>query len=136
MSEIQIKPEIPFRPFPAINREQLRAYATASGDPNPIHLDEEKAKSVGLPGIIAHGMLISALIAIRAEDYVKNESGLGKFRLLQYKSRFKAMVFLGDVPSIGGVVKDWDQEHLVLELKVKNQKDEVTTLGTVKFKRI
>ena len=38
-------------------REQIAAYAEASGDHNPIHLDEEFAKSVGLPGVIAHGML-------------------------------------------------------------------------------
>ena len=44
-----------------VNREKLRAYAMASGDHNPIHLDEEFAKSVGLPNVIAHGMYTMAL---------------------------------------------------------------------------
>ncbi|MGH7868315.1 MAG: MaoC/PaaZ C-terminal domain-containing protein [Candidatus Dormibacteraceae bacterium] len=43
--------------------EQIEAYAKASGDLNPIHLDEEFARSVGLPGVIAHGMLQMGLLA-------------------------------------------------------------------------
>ena len=39
------------------SRADLRAYAQASGDHNPIHLDEAVATAVGLPGVIAHGML-------------------------------------------------------------------------------
>ena len=40
-----------------LTRADLRAYAAASGDHNPIHLDDEVASAVGLPGVIAHGML-------------------------------------------------------------------------------
>jgi acyl dehydratase len=39
-----------------VTRETLVAYANASGDQNPIHQDEEFARSVGLPDVIAHGM--------------------------------------------------------------------------------
>jgi acyl dehydratase len=46
-----------------ITREQIAAYADASGDRNPIHLDDEFARSVGLPGVIAHGMLLMGLMA-------------------------------------------------------------------------
>jgi acyl dehydratase len=46
-----------------ITREQIRAYAEASGDRNPIHLDDDVARSVGLPGVIAHGMLQMGLLA-------------------------------------------------------------------------
>jgi len=44
-----------------VNRELLKQYADASGDQNPIHQDEAFAKSVGLPDVIAHGMLTMAL---------------------------------------------------------------------------
>ncbi len=44
-----------------LTRADLVAYAEASGDPNPIHQDESVARSVGLPGVIAHGMLTLAL---------------------------------------------------------------------------
>jgi len=38
-------------------KAQIADYAAASGDHNPIHLDDEFAKSVGLPGVIAHGLI-------------------------------------------------------------------------------
>jgi acyl dehydratase len=46
-----------------VTQEQINAYAEASGDPNPIHLDPEFARSVGLPGTIAHGLLEMAILA-------------------------------------------------------------------------
>jgi acyl dehydratase len=46
-----------------ISRADLVAYAEASGDHNPIHQDDEVARSVGLPGVIAHGMYTMALAA-------------------------------------------------------------------------
>ena len=46
-----------------ITRADLVRYAAASGDHNPIHQDEEVARSVGLPGVIAHGMYTMALAA-------------------------------------------------------------------------
>jgi acyl dehydratase len=46
-----------------ITRADLVRYAQASGDHNPIHQDEAVAASVGLPGVIAHGMYTMALAA-------------------------------------------------------------------------
>lgn len=46
-----------------VTRADLVAYAIASGDDNPIHQDETVARSVGLPDVIAHGMLTMALAA-------------------------------------------------------------------------
>jgi acyl dehydratase len=46
-----------------ITRADLVRYAEASGDHNPIHQDEAVAASVGLPGVIAHGMYTMALAA-------------------------------------------------------------------------
>jgi acyl dehydratase len=54
-----------------ITRADLAAYADASGDRNPIHQDEAIARSVGLPGVIAHGMYTLALAA----RYVDEELG-------------------------------------------------------------
>jgi acyl dehydratase len=50
-----------------ITRADLVRYAAASGDHNPIHQDEDVARRVGLPGVIAHGMYTMALAA-RAVD--------------------------------------------------------------------
>lgn len=58
---------IPARSLP-VTREDLRRYADASGDHNPIHLSDEAARALGLPGVVAHGMLTSALaIGVVAE---------------------------------------------------------------------
>jgi acyl dehydratase len=46
-----------------VTRADLVRYAEASGDHNPIHQDEAVARSVGLPGVIAHGMYTMALAA-------------------------------------------------------------------------
>jgi acyl dehydratase len=45
-----------------VTQEQINAYADASGDHNPIHVDPEFARSVGLPGTIAHGLLDMAIL--------------------------------------------------------------------------
>ena len=52
-----------------ITRADLVRYAEASGDHNPIHQDEQVAASVGLPGVIAHGMYTMALAARAVETW-------------------------------------------------------------------
>ena len=53
----------------AVTRADLVRYAEASGDHNPIHQDESVATSVGLPGVIAHGMFTMALAARAVADW-------------------------------------------------------------------
>jgi acyl dehydratase len=52
-----------------VTRDDLVAYANASGDQNPIHQDDEVARSVGLPGVIAHGMFTMALVGRAVEHW-------------------------------------------------------------------
>ncbi len=52
-----------------ITRADLVAYAAASGDHNPIHQDEDVARSVGLPGVIAHGMYTLGLAARAVNEW-------------------------------------------------------------------
>jgi acyl dehydratase len=66
-----------------ITRADLVAYADASGDHNPIHQDEQVARSVGLPGVIAHGMYTLALAA-RYVDEQLGEPG----RITQIGAKF------------------------------------------------
>jgi acyl dehydratase len=56
ISDVSVGQELPALDL-AFTRSDLIAYANASGDQNPIHQDEAFAKSVGLPDVIAHGML-------------------------------------------------------------------------------
>jgi acyl dehydratase len=65
-----------------INRALLVKYANASGDQNPIHQDEAFAKSVGLPDVIAHGMLTMAL----AGKFLSDISG--PENVLEFSAKF------------------------------------------------
>ena len=56
--------------FPPITRHRLALYCGASGDHNPIHQDEDVARSVGLPGVIAHGMYTAARSLAALEPHV------------------------------------------------------------------
>lgn len=62
-----------------IDRELLKKYADASGDQNPIHQDEAFAKSVGLPDVIAHGMLTMALAGKFVSDWAGGPAAVKEF---------------------------------------------------------
>jgi acyl dehydratase len=92
----------------SVGRETLVAYANASGDQNPIHQDEDFARSVGLPDVIAHGMW-----TMGAAGSVVSEWAGDAGRVVEYGTRFTKPVV---VPSSGaeivveGVVKAVDAE--------------------------
>ncbi|MDN4478072.1 MaoC/PaaZ C-terminal domain-containing protein [Demequina sp. SYSU T00039] len=65
-----------------LNRDTLVRYAGASGDFNPIHYNDVVAESVGLPGVIAHGMLTMGTAASVVEEW----SGPGN--VVDYQTRF------------------------------------------------
>lgn len=62
-----------------VNRALLKAYADASGDQNPIHQNEEFALLVGLPNVIAHGMLTMALVGKFVTDWAGGSSKVNHF---------------------------------------------------------
>jgi acyl dehydratase len=79
---IEVGTELPERIF-YLDRALLKQYADASGDQNPIHQNEEFALSVGLPNVIAHGMLTMALVGKYVSDYAG-----GSANVLEYGARF------------------------------------------------
>lgn len=80
--------ELPEKVF-TVNRALLKQYADASGDQNPIHQSEEFAKSVGLPNVIAHGMLTMALVG----KYVSDFAG-GSAKVREFGARFTKPVIV------------------------------------------
>ncbi len=62
-----------------VDRALLKAYADASGDQNPIHQNEEFALSVGLPNVIAHGMLTMALVGKYVSDWTGGAAAIKEF---------------------------------------------------------
>jgi acyl dehydratase len=75
---IEVGTVLPERVF-EIDRELLVAYANASGDQNPIHQNEEFALSVGLPNVIAHGMLTMALVGKYVTDWAGGSATVKEF---------------------------------------------------------
>ena len=115
---------------PAITRELLKLYAQASGDHNPIHLDEEVAKKTGLPGVIAHGMLTMAFFG---EFLHQTLATLGAGRVNEISCRFKSMTFPGDVITITGTVRSAEPESIDLDLEARNQQGTLTATGHAKL---
>ena len=85
-------------------------YAAASGDENPIHLDDAFAKKVGLPGVILHGL---CSMAILGQAVVEQACGGDVGRLARLKVRFAGMVFPGDTLTVKGW-RDGDRVELVV----------------------
>jgi len=72
-----------------LDRAMLKAYADASRDQNPIHQNEKFAKTVGLPNVIAHGMLTMALVG----KYVTDFAG-GSEQVKEFSGRFMKPVIV------------------------------------------
>jgi len=116
---------------PPITQEQLRRYADASGDHNPIHLDEEAAHRVGLDNVIAHGMLSMAFLG---QFVTQSTADIPAAFLSQLKVRFLNMVRLGDTLTCLGTVKahttdDAGAVSIAVECWAQNQKGEKVTVG-------
>ena len=77
--------------FP-ITRTDLVRYAGASGDFNPIHWSDRVATGVGLPGVIAHGMLTMALASRAVTVWVGGDPGA----ILEYQVRFTRPILVPD----------------------------------------
>ncbi len=115
----------PGQSLPPLNKrvtvEQIRQYAAASGDRNPIHLDDTFARAAGLPGIIAHGMLTMAFANQLVTDWLGDRSYLKRLQ-----GRFAGMVLPGDELTCSGIVASRDEQHrrVVVHITVTNQRGE------------
>jgi acyl dehydratase len=82
--------------FP-LTRDSLVRYAGASGDFNPIHYRDDVAHQVGLPGVLAHGMLTMGFAVQPVVDWVGDPGRVG-----DYQVRFTRPVVVD--PNVGAVV--------------------------------
>lgn len=85
---IEVGANLPEKVF-YLDRDLLKRYADASGDQNPIHQNEDFALSVGLPNVIAHGMLTMALVG----KYVSDFAG-GSAKVVEFGARFTKPVIV------------------------------------------
>jgi acyl dehydratase len=80
-----------------LTRQDLVRYAGASGDFNPIHWNADFAESVGLPGVIAHGMFTMGAAIQLVTDWTGDPSSV-----IDYQTRFTKPVVVADTTSLPG----------------------------------
>jgi acyl dehydratase len=87
-----------------VRREEVKAYADASGDQNPLHQDDAFAQSVGFPGIIAHGMFSLAHLVKAITDWAGDPGALTSIKV-----QFRAVVFMDETLVARGEVTGKDE---------------------------
>ena len=119
--------ELPSRDF-KITRDSLVRYAGASGDFNPIHYRDDFAQAVGLPGVLAHGMLTMGLAVQTVVDFV-GDSG----KILDYQVRFTKPVLVdaktGAMVSVSAKVIEIDEDSKTARIDLTAVCAELTVLG-------
>ncbi|HET7296636.1 MAG TPA: MaoC/PaaZ C-terminal domain-containing protein [Gemmatimonadales bacterium] len=103
---------------------QLVQYAGASGDFYEIHYDQEYARSVGLPGVILHGLLKAAYLAQLVTDWA------GDARLKSFEASYRGMDVPGAPYTCRGRVKEVRGTEIELELWGEDAAGNRTTLGS------
>ena len=103
--EVEVGQELPTQEF-AIARADLVRYAGASGDFNVIHWNERVARAVGLPDVIAHGMLTMAIAGRVVTDWTGDPGAV-----VEYGVRFSRPVVVPDddrgaTMTVGGTVEE------------------------------
>lgn len=106
-----------------VTREDVRAYADAGGDQNPLHQDDDVARMVGFPGIIAHGMFTMGHLAACVAGWAGDPGNV-----LRLSAQFRAPVYMGDEIVAGGRVRalDADTRTATAELWVTLERDGAT----------
>ncbi len=112
-----------------LRRDDLVRYAGASGDFNPIHYSDRMATALGLPGVVAHGMLTMAEAARVVTDWLGDPS-----RLVEYGVRFVRPVPVPDDDTgaellIGAVVASVNDAEGTAEIDITARLDGRPVLG-------
>ena len=121
ISEIKESRELP-RVVKHISQEKVNLYAEASGDFNPIHIDEDFARKTPSGGTIAHGMLILAYVS----QMMTSAFGLSWLSGGKLSVRFKTPARPGDTITVSGKVRyieqKWNETLVTCNALCQNQK--------------
>ncbi|MBJ7336535.1 MaoC/PaaZ C-terminal domain-containing protein [Mycolicibacterium sp.] len=128
---LSVGTEAPPRDVGPLTRQMFVRYSGASGDLNPMHYDDEFARSAGHPSVFAQGMFSAALLAGFATDW------LGAPGVRRFGVRFREQVWPGDVLTCSGTVtaiaEEDDAERVSVELTATRQTGGVAISGTAEF---
>lgn len=111
-----------------VTQPQIDAYAEVSGDHNPIHINPEAARAVGLDGTIAHGMLSMAFAGQLLTDWLAAQGKQGGY-VRRLRVRFQGMVRPGDTLSVRGTLGEREGERQRINVWIDNQRGERVVTG-------
>ena len=104
-------------------------YAGASGDFNPIHIDEEFARQVGLPGRILHGLWTMAQVA-RAHT----EAFGGPENLARLSVQFRGMGVMESELTVTGTVTEVDSDHATVTSEARQDGKRIIRNGEAEIR--
>ncbi|MDH6423217.1 MaoC family dehydratase [Aurantimicrobium minutum] len=111
-----------------LTRDNLVRYAGASGDFNPIHYRDDVATSVGLPGVLAHGMLTMGLAVQPVSNWVGDPA-----RIVDYQVRFTRPVLVdgahGADVTVKATVGALEDESKIARIDLTATFNDETVLG-------
>ena len=117
-----------------VTQPDINKYAEASGDYNPIHIDEQFAASTPLGGTIAHGMLVLAYMSeMLSGAFGEPWDSTGRLSL-----RFRSPARPGDTLTVSGQVESVAEENAIVcvtcSLSCRNQAGEVVVSGEARVR--
>ena len=109
-----------------LDSARVAAYANASGDRNPIHLDEEAARAAGLPGTIVHGMLVMGHFERALRDWLPGT------RIRSLQIRFLRPLAVGARMTVSGRVAKLlpgTPPEMIVRLSVQDDAGQSVSIG-------
>ena len=105
-----------------ITDEMMASFNAITGDVNPLHNDEDYARSLGHPGRVVYGMLTGSLLSTLAGVYLPGKRSL----IHEVKLKFAKPVYIGDTLTVEGEVEEKHDAYSLLMIKVtiRNQRGE------------
>ncbi len=114
-----------------VDRAMFVRYAGASGDFNPIHWNEDFAKSAGYPGVFAQGMFTAGVLGTFATNW------LGERNVRRFRTRFVGQVWPGEAIVCSGkvtkVYEEAGEKRADIDLEVTNAEGERKIDGSATF---
>ncbi len=113
-----------------VTSEMMDRFLQVCGDCNPLHCDEEYAKSFGFPGRVVYGMLSASLYSTLVGVYLPGEHCL----LYSVDTKFRKPVFIGDTLQVSGTVaeKNDSVEMVTIDAVIMNQNREKVSKAVLK----
>jgi acyl dehydratase len=127
-ADVEVGQELPTLTM-SFTRDDLNAYAIASGDMNPIHRDEAFARSVGLPDVIAHGMLTMGRAIKVVTDWVSDPAAVTEYSVRMTRPVVVPDTSEGVVVTFGGKVVSLDEAGHCAKIELTALFEDQTVLG-------